>query len=107
MPAVTVFLGGRTMKQMWVYIVASPSRTIYVGVTSNLERRVWEHRTGAFDGFTKKYGCTRLVYCEEYARADEAIAREKEIKAWRREKKLALIAKDNPRWFDLSRDWDI
>ena len=91
----------------FVYIVASPSRTIYLGVTNNLERRVWEHRTKALGGFSAKYGTTRLVYFEMYPRIDDAIAREKQIKGWSRVKKLSLIEAENPKWWDLSRDWEI
>ncbi|MBA2469908.1 MAG: GIY-YIG nuclease family protein [Chloroflexia bacterium] len=91
----------------FVYIVASPSRTIYVGVTENLERRVWQHRTKPYPGFSAKYGTTRLVRFEMHSRIDDAIAREKQIKGWLRNKKLALIGTENPRWFDLSRDWEI
>lgn len=95
------------MKDMWLYIVANPSRTLYVGVTNNLERRMYEHRNGVNEGFSKKYGCRRLVHIEEYSSRDDAISREKQLKGWSREKKLALIAERNPKWFDLSRDWDI
>lgn len=91
----------------FVYIVASPSRTIYVGVTNDLERRVWQHRTKALGGFTAKYGTSRLVWFEMYPRIDDAIAREKQIKGWSRDKKLALIESENPKWWDLSRDWEI
>ena len=91
----------------FVYIVASPSRTIYVGVTENLERRVWQHRTKTYPGFSAKYGTTRLVRFEMHSRIDDAIAREKQIKGWSRDKKLALINAENSRWFDLSRDWEI
>ena len=93
------------MRQYFVYIVASPSRTIYTGVTNNLERRMWEHKHKLFKGFTAKYGVDRLVYVEEYVNINDAIGREKEIEAWRREKKLALIEADNPKWRDLSHDW--
>jgi predicted GIY-YIG superfamily endonuclease len=71
----------------FVYIVASPSRTIYVGVTENLERRVWQHRTKTYPGFSAKYGTTRLVWFEMHSRIDDAIAREKQIKGWSRDKK--------------------
>jgi putative endonuclease len=93
------------VKDGYVYVIASPSRTIYTGVTNNLERRVWEHKNGAVPGFTKKYGCTRLVLIEEFSEFDDAIAREKEIKDWKRERKVELIEAANPRWFDLARDW--
>ena len=85
----------------FVYIVASDSRTLYTGMTNNLVRRVQEHRTHAAPGFTDDYNTTRLVYHERFSTARAAIIREKEIKGWLRSKKLALIAKDNPRWCDL------
>jgi putative endonuclease len=91
--------------QYWVYIVASPSRTIYTGVTNDLERRMWEHKQKAVKGFTADYGVARLVYFEEYRMIDDAISREKQIKGWRREKKLALIEAENPKWRDLSHEW--
>jgi putative endonuclease len=90
------------MKQPYVYIMASRRNgTLYVGVTSNLARRASEHRTGAIDGFTKRYGCKMLVWCEPHERMDDAIAREKQIKSGSREDKLALIERDNPLWNDL------
>ncbi len=85
----------------FVYIVASDSRTLYTGMTNNLVRRVQEHRTHAVPGFTDDYNTTRLVYHEQFSTARAAIIREKEIKGWLRSKKLALIAKNNPRWCDL------
>lgn len=91
----------------FVYIVASPSRTVYVGVTKDLERRIWQHRSKTLGGFSAKYGTTRLVYFEMYPRIDDAIAREKQIKGWSRDKKLALIEVENPKWWGLSRDWEI
>ncbi len=75
--------------------------TLYVGVTSNIGRRAWEHRTGAIDGFTKRYGCKLLVWVEPHERMDEAIAREKQIKSGSRKDKLALIERDNAQWEDL------
>ncbi len=90
------------MKRPCVYIMASKRNgTLYVGVTSDIGRRVYEHRSGAVDGFTKRYGCKRLVWYEPYDRMDEAIAREKQIKSRSRAKKLALIEADNPDWNDL------
>jgi putative endonuclease len=74
---------------------------LYTGVTNNLERRVWEHRNGVVRGFTKHYKVDRLVYYEDFRDARSAIAREKEIKAWRREKKNDLVRKLNPDWEDL------
>ena len=85
-----------------VYIVASPSRVIYVGVTNDLERRLREHREKATAGFTARYNVTRLVYFEQYDRAADAIAREKQLKGWTRAKKIALIERMNPTWDDLS-----
>ena len=76
------------MREYFVYIVASPSRTIYTGVTNSLERRMYEHKHKLFKGFTAKYGIDRLVYAETYADINDAIAREKEIKGWLREKKV-------------------
>ncbi len=90
------------MKRPCVYIMASKRNgTLYVGVTSNIGRRAYEHRTGAVDGFTKRYGCKMLVWIESYDRMDDATAREKQIKSGSRAKKLALIEADNPDWNDL------
>lgn len=88
-----------------VYLIASRSRTLYCGVTSDLETRVRQHQKGSFDGFTSRYRCTRLVWFERFGFIEEAIAREKELKGWRREKKVALIEKGNPTWEDLSEAW--
>ena len=85
-----------------VYILASGRNgTLYIGVTGNLAARVWQHRTGAAEGFTKKYNVTRLVHVEPFADINEAIAREKALKKWRRSWKLELIERDNPQWLDL------
>jgi putative endonuclease len=89
----------------FVYIVASRSRTLYIGITGRLIPRIREHREGTFDGFTAKYNCNRLVYYERYQYVNQAITREKQLKGWRREKKLALIEKLNPSWIDLSERW--
>jgi predicted GIY-YIG superfamily endonuclease len=93
------------MKAAWVYIMANAHRTIYVGVTTDLERRVWEHKNHAHDGFTKRYNLTKLVYIAEFSRIDDAIAWEKSLKGKTRVKKLALIAEKNPRWNDLAWSW--
>jgi putative endonuclease len=93
------------MKQYFVYIMASFSRKTYVGITSNLERRVWQHKTGEFGGHTSKYRKHRLVYMEEYQWVNDAIAREKQLKGWDRQKKVALIELLNPDWDDLSAGW--
>ncbi len=90
------------MKRACVYIMASRRNgTLYVGVTSDLSRRAFEHRTGAIEGFSKRYGCKLLVWFEPYDRVDEAIAREKQLKVGSRAKKLALIEASNPEWTDL------
>lgn len=86
----------------YVYIVASRTRRLYVGVTNDLQRRVIEHREGTVPGFTKQYKIFRLVHFEIFGDIRVAIAREKEIKGWRREKKLWLIERDNGTWEDLA-----
>jgi putative endonuclease len=93
------------MRSYYVYIAASPSRTLYIGVTNDLERRMWEHKHKAFKGFTERYGVDRLVYLEEFGMIDDAIAREKQLKGWRRNRKIALIEGENPNWRDLSHGW--
>lgn len=90
---------------LYVYLMASRSRTLYCGVTSDLETRVKQHQDGTFGGFTSKYRCTRLVWFERFVFIENAIVREKEIKGWRREKKIALIEKENPTGEDLSAGW--
>ena len=89
----------------YVYIMMNRSRTLYTGVTSNLERRVYEHKQKLVPGFTSKYNITQLVYYETCADVREAIAREKQIKGWLRAKKIALIESVNPEWKDLSTEW--
>jgi putative endonuclease len=89
----------------WVYILASRSRHVYTGVTNDLQRRLVEHRQGLTPGFTSQYRIFRLVHCEAFGDISDAIAREKEIKAWRREKKIWLIERDNPTWEDLAAEW--
>ncbi|WP_412068758.1 GIY-YIG nuclease family protein [Rubrivirga sp. IMCC43871] len=93
---------GTLHRAYWVYILASQGRTLYVGVTNDLARRVAEHRAGTPGAFTTRYRVTRLVYCEEHPSARDAIAREKALKGWRRERKLALIEAHNPAWADLA-----
>ena len=78
---------------------------MYVGMTNNLERRLAEHRSGEIPGFTSKYQTHKLVYCEEFQNVDEAIAREKQIKGWRRAKKNALVERVNPSWRDITTSW--
>jgi len=89
-------------KSYFVYIMASHSRRLYTGVTSELTRRAFEHRSGAVSGFTSRYHVDRLVYFEETNDPKVAIAREKQIKGWKREKKIALIESANPGWADLA-----
>lgn len=89
----------------YVYIASSQSRTLYVGVTNDLQRRMWEHKEGVGSGFTTRYHITRLVHYEAFADIRDAIAREKQIKRWRREKKVRLIEEENPGWVDLSEGW--
>lgn len=89
----------------YVYFLGSRTRTLYTGVTNNLERRMFEHKQGAFSGFTKQYRIDLLLFYEEYDYIEDAIRREKEIKAWRREKKDRLISSANPRLEDLAQDW--
>jgi len=90
------------MKQPAVYVMASRRNgTLYVGVTSNLPQRAWQHRTGVVGGFTNRYSCKMLVWYELHATMLDAIAREKQIKGGSRKKKLALIEAMNPTWRDL------
>jgi putative endonuclease len=90
------------MKSYYVYMVSNRSRVVlYTGVTNDLQRRLWQHVNGTNQGFTSRYQVNRLVYYEIYPDIRDAIAREKEIKAWRREKKNALVRTINPNWNDL------
>jgi putative endonuclease len=89
----------------YVYVMASKWRTLYIGVTNDLERRAWQHKTKATPGFTATYGINQLVYFEHYEDIYEAIAREKQLKGWTRKKKVALIESMNPEWKDLAADW--
>jgi putative endonuclease len=89
----------------FTYIMASRSHTLYIGVTSDLHKRVFQHKWKEHDGFTERYNCDRLVWFEMYQEVHTAISREKQLKGWRREKKIGLIEKVNPAWVDLSREW--
>ena len=89
----------------YVYILSSATGTLYTGVTNDLMRRVYEHKNGEGSSFTKKYKVDRLIYFEEGSSITDAIVREKEIKGWRRERKLALVRTLNPRFEDLAADW--
>ena len=92
------------MKTYFVYIATNISRTLYTGVTNNLQRRHAEHAMG-MSGFTAKYNIDRIVYYETYMDIRQAIAREKEIKGWRRSKKIALIESTNPNWTEGDAPW--
>ena len=94
-----------TVSQYYVYIMTNKSRTLYTGVTNNLERRVYEHKQKLIPGFTSKYNISRLVYFEATEDIRAAIEREKQIKGWLRSKKVALIESVNPTWADLSAGW--
>ncbi|HXS41269.1 MAG TPA: GIY-YIG nuclease family protein [Stellaceae bacterium] len=92
-------------KQPCVYILASRRNgTLYIGVTSNVAQRTWQHRTEAVEGFTRNYHVHMLVYLEFHATMEAAIIREKQLKKWRRQWKLQLIERDNPSWRDLYDD---
>ena len=86
-------------------MLGSDSLRLYVGVTSDLMRRVQQHKTGSVKGFTSRYNVNRLLWFEQFGEIELAIGREKEIKKWRREKKLSLIETTNPGYFDLAADW--
>ena len=86
----------------YVYLLASkPYGTLYIGTTSDLARRVWEHKNKVVPGFTRRYGVERLVWFEAHYSSDEALRREKRIKEWKRDWKINLIERDNPHWIDL------
>jgi putative endonuclease len=90
------------MRGGWVYIITNrPNGTLYIGVTSDLPRRIWEHREGLYPGFSKKYGLKLLVWCERFDDIAEAIAQEKRMKNWLRAWKVKLILQMNPEWRDL------
>ena len=87
------------------YIVASHSGTLYIGVSGNLHRRVFQHKFHHFEGFTDRYDVVRLIYWESYDDVHKALAREKQLKGWTRAKKIALIVRRNPHWLDLASEW--
>jgi len=89
-------------KQFYVYILTSKRNgTLYIGVTSNLPQRIWQHKNNQLDGFSKEYNVKQLVYFEQHDTAESVITREKQIKKWKRAWKLKLIEKNNPQWKDL------
>src|ERR1700760_2778361 len=89
----------------FTYIMASRSHTLYIGITSDLQKRVFQHKWKEQDGFTARYNCDRLVWFESHDEVTKAIAREKTLKGWKRARKIALIESVNPAWIDLSREW--
>lgn len=90
-----------------VYILASASRVLYTGVTNDLRRRVTEHKEGRVSGFTQRYNVNQLMYFAAFRDVRDAIAREKQVKAWTRAKRIELIESMNPQWRDLSLDWRV
>ena len=97
--------GGAELREYFVYMMASLRGTLYVGITNDLIRRVYEHRNKLVPGFTAKYNVSKLVYFESTDDVTSAIAREKQIKAWRRSKKVTLLEYVNPYWNDLASEW--
>ena len=93
-------------KRYFVYIMTNPSKTLYTGLTNSIRRRVREHKLKLTPGFAAKYNITRLVYFETFEDVRNAIEREKQINAWTRAKRVALIESTNPKWDDFSREWD-
>ena len=93
------------MKPGYTYIMGSPTGTLYIGVTGELYTRIQQHKDGLFEGFSKHYNCTRLLYYESHDDIRQSIAREKQLKGWRREKKLNLIRTQNPAFKDLAETW--
>jgi putative endonuclease len=91
----------------YVYLMASRTRVLYCGVTNSIARRAEEHRVGRIPGFSAKYNCHRLVWFEHYQYIHNALEREKQIKGWKREKKIDLIERMNPSWADLSEPWRV
>src|SRR5437870_4114677 len=95
------------MRDYYVYILSNISKTLYIGVTNNLERRLYEHKNKLIDGFTKKYKLTKLVYFETTMDITAAIYREKQLKGLLRSKKITLIEENIPKWDDLSAQWNL
>jgi len=96
----------KTIHQYYLYILTNKKNgTLYIGVSNDLERRIFEHKNKLVEGFTKNYGLDKLVYFESYQYVNDAIKREKNIKKWKRQWKINLVEKENPNWNDLSFDW--
>jgi putative endonuclease len=94
------------MKNYYVYILTNKSKTFYIGVTNNLDRRIYEHKNKLIDGFTKKYNLDRLVYFEVFNNIEDAISREKQLKNWHRQWKINLVELVNKEWKDLSLEFE-
>ena len=96
----------KTIHQYYLYIITNKKNgVLYIGVTNNLERRMFEHKNKLIKGFSSRYNLDKLVYLEVYQYVEDAIKREKNMKKWKREWKINLIVEDNPDWGDLSKDW--
>jgi putative endonuclease len=93
------------MKPGYTYIIGSSTGTLYVGVTSDIYTRIQQHKNGTFEGFSKRYNCIRLLYYDSHEDINQSIACEKQLKGWRREKKLNLIRTQNPTFEDLAESW--
>ena len=92
-------------KQYFVYIMTNRSGTLYIGLTNDIKKRIYQHKNKLINSFTKKYNIDRFLYFETFSDVYSAIAREKVIKGWVRKKKIELINRANPQWSDLSQDW--
>jgi putative endonuclease len=101
----TIWWTMKTEHKYFAYIVCSRSGTLYIGMTNSVYRRALEHKRREVEGFARKYHCDRMVYYEGFDDVHKAIAREKQLKGWRRSKKIALIESKNPRWEDLAEKW--
>jgi len=105
----TLCFGEKQMRDEYIYYVyimqSASRRALYIGMTNNLRKRVWQHKNHRYEGFSDDYNCTRLVYWESFDDVANAIDREKQLKRWRREKKIWLIKRKNPAWQDLAADW--
>ena len=96
----------KIMKNYYVYILTNKSKTLYIGVTNNLDRRIYEHKNKLIDGFTKKYNLDRLVYFEVFNNIEDALRREKQLKNWHRQWKMNLVESVNQEWKDLSLEFE-
>jgi len=96
----------KTKHQYYIYIITNKKEgVLYIGVTNNLERRIFEHKNKLVKGFSSKYNLDKLIYFEEYQFIEEAIKREKNMKKWKRAWKINLVIKENPNWEDLAKNW--